>query len=62
MKKEVWEYGTLYYNPNAGEGEVGLWEDFHNEHFVIQLDILQDWRNYFEALAESIQSNQGRKL
>jgi hypothetical protein len=54
MAKEVWEYGTLYYNPNAGEGEIELWEDFHNEHFVIQLDILQDWRYYLDNLYDKI--------
>jgi len=54
MAKEVSEYGTLYYNPNAGEGEVELWENFHEEHFVIQLDILQDWRYYLDNLYDKI--------
>lgn len=54
MEKEVWEYGVLYYDPNAGEGEVDLLQDFHDEHFVIQLDILQDWRDHLDNLYDKI--------
>ena len=61
MAKEIWEYGTLYYDPNAGEGEVDLGEDFHSEHFVIQLDILQDWRDYLDNLYDKT-LEESRKL
>tara|TARA_R110000744_G_scaffold342267_1_gene447414 strand:+ start:63 stop:248 length:186 start_codon:yes stop_codon:yes gene_type:complete len=61
MTKEVWEYGILYYDPNAGEGEVDLGEDFRNEHFVIQLDILQDWRDYLDNLYDKT-LEESRKL
>lgn len=54
MKKEIWEYGGLYYAPNAGEGEVDLSQDFHDEHFIIQLDILQDWRACLDTLYDKI--------
>jgi|TARA_R110000751_G_scaffold2204_1_gene11740 hypothetical protein len=61
MKKEIWEYGGLYYAPNAGEGEVDLSQDFYDEHFIIQLDILQDWRDCLDNLYDKT-LEESRKL
>jgi|TARA_R110000822_G_scaffold157926_1_gene297558 hypothetical protein len=61
MTKEIWGYGILYYDPNAGEGEIDLSQDFYDEHFVIQLDILQDWRDYLDNLYDKT-LEESRKL
>ena len=47
----------LTYNPNTGEGDLRIRDDFKKNGRLLQLDVIQDWSNLLEDLRREADDN-----